>query len=50
MNLRLLGAILSLIAWVVLAFIVALPTGWVHLLLVLAVLLVPVDILMREKT
>jgi len=33
-------AVLCLAAWIVLAFVLALPTGWVHLALVAAVLLI----------
>ena len=32
MNLSLLGAVVMLALWIVLGFVVALPTGWVHLL------------------
>ena len=31
MNLTLLAAVASLLLWIVLAFVVQLPTGWVHL-------------------
>lgn len=31
MNLTVLAALLLLVAWVVLAFVVAIPAGWVHL-------------------
>ena len=30
-NLTLLGAIVLLVAWIVLGFVVAVPAGWVHL-------------------
>ncbi|HEX9705820.1 MAG TPA: hypothetical protein VGA20_11285 [Gemmatimonadales bacterium] len=32
MNLTLLAAVASLALWIVLAFVIALPVGWVHLL------------------
>jgi hypothetical protein len=32
MNLSLLAAVVMLALWIVLAFVVALPSGWVHLL------------------
>ena len=31
MNLTLLGTLVLLVAWIVLAFAVAVPAGWVHL-------------------
>ena len=31
MNLALISAVLCLVLWVVLAFIAAIPSGWVHL-------------------
>jgi uncharacterized membrane protein len=34
------GAVVSLLAWIVLAFVLAFPTGWVHVPLVIGVLLV----------
>ena len=49
MNWRLIGAILSLIGWILLLFVAALPSGWIHLLLVAAVLLIAVDIPMRDR-
>ena len=39
MNLTLLGALGSLLLWIVLAFVTAIQSGWVHLLLIAAVLL-----------
>ncbi len=36
MNISLIAAIVCVVAWVVLAFVVAIPTGWVHLPLALA--------------
>ncbi len=39
MNVTLLGALGSLLLWIVLAFVTAIPSGWVHLLLIAAVLL-----------
>lgn len=31
MNLTLLGAVVMLAVWIVLAFVAAIPSGWVHL-------------------
>lgn len=31
MNVTLLAALVSLVLWIALAFVTALPTGWVHL-------------------
>ena len=39
MNLTVLFGIVSLVVWVVLAFVVAVPAGWVHLFYVAAVVL-----------
>ena len=39
MNLFLLGALLSTLLWLFLAFVAAVPSGWVHVPLVAAVLL-----------
>ena len=39
MNLSLLFGIVSLVVWVVLAFVVAVPAGWVHLFYAAAVVL-----------
>ena len=39
MNLSLLAAVVMLLTWIVLVFVVQLPTGWVHLLYAGAVLL-----------
>ena len=39
MNLSLIFGIGSLVVWVLLAFVVAVPTGWVHLFYVAAVVL-----------
>ncbi len=40
MNLTLLLALALLVAWIVLAFVVAIPTGWVHLCYAAAAMLV----------
>ncbi len=40
MNLAAIGAALSLVIWIVLTFILALPSGWVHAPLIVAVLLI----------
>ena len=39
MNLTVLFGIVSLVVWVVLAFVVAVPAGWVHLFYAAAVVL-----------
>ena len=39
MNLMLVGAVLSLAGWVLLVFVLATPSGWVHVALVAATLL-----------
>jgi hypothetical protein len=39
MNATLLGAVAMVIVWIVLAFVLQLPTGWVHVPYVAAVLL-----------
>ncbi len=40
MNIAILGAVVLLIFWIVLTFVMAIPSGWVHVPLVVAVLLV----------
>jgi uncharacterized membrane protein len=40
MNLPAIAAILCLVVWITLAFWLALPTGWVHVPLILGVLLI----------
>ena len=35
-----LGAVASVLAWILLAFVLAYPTGWVHVPLVIGVLLI----------
>lgn len=49
MNLYFLLALLSLVLWAVLAFAMAVPTGWVHLPLAVAVVLFAVAIVRGEK-
>ena len=39
MNLTSLGVIVLLVAWIVLAFVIAVPAGWVHLCLAGAAIL-----------
>jgi len=39
MNRYLLGALLSALLWILLAFVAAIPNGWVHVPLVVAVVL-----------
>ncbi len=40
MNLPGIAAALCLIAWIILAFVIALPNGWVHIPLIIGVLLI----------
>ncbi len=40
MNLPGIAAILCLVVWATLAFVLALPSGWVHIPLILGVLLI----------
>lgn len=49
MKLHYLGALVSILLWVYLAFIAAIPSGWVHLPLVVGVVLVPIGIAGKEK-
>jgi hypothetical protein len=39
MNLPAVAAVLCLIVWIALAFVIAIPSGWVHVPLILGVLL-----------
>ena len=39
MNLMLVGAVLSLVGWFLLVFVLAAPSGWVHVPLVAATML-----------
>lgn len=49
MNIYSIGAILGLLSWIFLAFVLALPTGWVHIPLVFAVVLVVIAIVHQSK-
>ena len=40
MNLPGIAAVLCLLVWITLAFVLALPTGWVHIPLIFGVLLI----------
>ena len=40
MNHAAIAAVLCLLAWIVLAFVLALPSGWVHIPLMIGVLLI----------
>ena len=40
MNLHVIGAIVCLVLWIYLAFIAAIPSGWVHAPLIIAVTLI----------
>ncbi len=50
MNIALLGTIACLIAWIVLAFVVALPNGWVHLPLAIGTALLTVGIVRAGRS
>lgn len=47
MNLTLLGAVGMLLLWILLAFVVALPVGWVHLLYAGGMLLLARRVMVR---
>ncbi len=49
MNLYSLLALISLILWAVLAFAMAIPSGWVHLPLAAGVVLLAIGIVEAEK-
>ncbi len=49
MNLELGAAILLLIAWVLLAFVAAIPSGWVHVPLALACILIARGIVVGSR-
>ena len=40
MNLPAIAASLCILVWIVLAFVIAIPSGWVHIPLILGVLLI----------
>jgi len=40
MNLHVIGAIVCLVLWIYLAFIAAIPSGWVHATLIISVILI----------
>jgi uncharacterized membrane protein len=40
MNLHVIGAIVCLVLWIYLAFIAAIPSGWVHAPLIISVILI----------
>jgi hypothetical protein len=48
MNLYLLGALISLILWAVLAFALAIPSGWVHLPLAAGAVLIAMGIVKKD--
>ena len=49
MNLYFLLALISLILWAVLAFAMAIPSGWVHLPLAVATVLIAIGIVEASK-
>jgi uncharacterized membrane protein len=49
MNIPLIGAVLSLLLWIFLAFVVAIPNGWVHVPLVVAVVLLAIGMVQGKK-
>lgn len=49
MNVYSIGAILGLLLWIFLAFILALPNGWVHIPLVIAVVLAVIAVVHQSK-
>ena len=49
MNLTLLAAVASLLLWIVLAFVIAVPHGWVHLLYALGVVLLTRRVLVGAR-
>ncbi len=50
MNTSLIGAILCILLWVALAFLVAVPSGWVHVPLALGVVLFAKAIIEGRKS
>ena len=49
MNTFLIGAVLSFLLWIILAFVAAIPAGWVHIPLAVGSILMAVAIVEREK-
>lgn len=50
MNVSLIGAIVCILLWMVLAFVAAIPSGWVHIPLALGVILLAKAILEGRRT
>lgn len=50
MNMYAVGAVLCILLWLVLAFALAIPSGWVHLPLAIGVVLVAVAIVDSRRT
>lgn len=50
MRLSVVGALASLTLWIFLAFVAAIPAGWVHVPLIAAVVLVAIAIASSRKT
>ena len=50
MNLTLLGAVVMLAAWIVLAFVVPVPSGWVHMFYAATTVLLARRILLGAPT
>lgn len=49
MKLALLGALVSIAAWILLAFVWAFPSGWVHVPLAVGAVLLAVAIIESDK-
>jgi hypothetical protein len=50
MRLSVVGALASLILWIFLAFVAVIPSGWVHIPLIAAVVLIAIAIPSERKT
>ena len=50
MRIRVVGAIVSLLLWILLAFVAAIPSGWVHVPLIAAVLLTAMAIIGHDRS
>jgi uncharacterized membrane protein len=50
MNLAAVGAVICILLWIALAFVAAIPSGWVHVPLALGTLLIVVAIVEERRT
>jgi uncharacterized membrane protein (DUF485 family) len=50
MRFSVVGALASLLLWIFLAFVAAIPSGWVHVPLIAAVVLIAIAIPSERKT